>query len=262
MTDDLSPFMLKTEKGQILFREGDPGDCMYFIHSGKVRIEKDVDGRPEVLAVLEKGDFFGEMAILDQAPRVAGAVIEEAAELLKIDGGNFEKLLKANIEIAVRMIRKYAARLRETNLKLETLLRDRKEMSQGIEEIIHSVKKSPGTTDDLTSPSLVIAELHPAGPGQPIRITQESATIGRVDPVTNIVPDIDLTPLDTGRSVSRRHAKLELVDGQFFLTEEVGVANGTFLGDIKLKPGRPTTVENGSQLRFGNLELRFERKTR
>jgi signal-transduction protein with cAMP-binding, CBS, and nucleotidyltransferase domain len=254
MADDLTQFILRADAGTVLFKEGDPGDTMFFIHGGRVRIEVDVDGKAELLALLEKGDFFGEMAVLDHAPRTATAVVEEKAELLKVDSANFEKLLKANIEIAVRMIRKYAARLRETNAKLEALLRDRKAINEGIASIIHDAKSAP-SAEVSTQPEAPLAEL--VGPAGSFRLLKATTTVGRQDPSAGIVPDIDLSSVDGGRSVSRRHARISLVDGPFFVTEEVGVANGTFVGDERLKPGAPAELADGARLRFAGIEFTF-----
>lgn len=252
MADELAPYIVKAKKGTVLFKEGEIGSEMYFIHSGRIRIEKNVDGTPEVLAVMEKGDFFGEMALIEQVPRTATAVVEDDADLLKVDAGNFEKILKGNIEIAVRMIRKYASRLRDTSERLQMLLKDRKEMDRGLQDIIASVKPSA-----QTSPSRILARF--VGDGNAtFAIAKDEVLIGRKDPVTEIVPDLDLTDADKARSVSRRHARLQRISGQFILTEEVGVSNGTFVNGEKIKPGEPITLTDGAKVSFGKLPLVFK----
>ncbi|MFH1017368.1 MAG: cyclic nucleotide-binding domain-containing protein [Pseudomonadota bacterium] len=261
MADDLTKSILRAEKGAVLFREGEAGDCMYFILSGKIRIEKAMPGGSEPLAYLEEGDFFGEMALLDQTSRTATAVVEEPAELWRIDGTNFEKLLRTNVEIAVRMIRKYSSRLRETNAKLESILKDRNDIARGIEEIIQSAKTPPARGPQGEKGPPPLAELFHRDSGEVFQVTKERSTVGRLDPATNIVPDIDLAGVDVERRVSRRHARLEWIDGQFFLTEEPGVANGTYSGPTKLKPGVPTRLEDDGRVRFGNVEFRFVLKT-
>jgi CRP-like cAMP-binding protein len=256
LAEELSQFIVKAKAGDVLFKEGDGGDSMYFIHNGKVRIEKKIEGKAEILAVLEKGDFFGEMAILDHTPRTASAVVEADAELLKVDSANFEKLLKTNIEIAIRMIRKYVERLKETNSKLQNLLQDRNELSQGVAEIIKSVKQKPEAKSG-TIPEMPLAEL--TGSSGSFPILKSPFLIGRMDEAANIHPDLDLTSADTNRSVSRRHAQIIYEDGQYFLMEEVGVSNGTFLGGEKLKAGTPVELKDGVKMRFGNVEFSFKR---
>jgi CRP-like cAMP-binding protein len=58
-------------KGRIIFRQGDPGDEMYIIQSGAVEVSKIRQGRKIILTLLEKGDFFGEVALIDSKPRSA-----------------------------------------------------------------------------------------------------------------------------------------------------------------------------------------------
>ena len=74
MTAEKNPFakfLTHFDNGQVLFHEGDDGDDMYIIQSGRVAIKKKVKDGETTLAVLEKGDFFGEMAILERLPRSA-----------------------------------------------------------------------------------------------------------------------------------------------------------------------------------------------
>ncbi len=108
--------------GTELFREGDLGHEMYVIQSGQVEISRTIQSRKTVLAVLPPGEFFGEMAILNNKPRSATAVIIEDAELLVIDSKTFKQMLQSSTEIALRMIQKLAHRLEMANSQLEILL--------------------------------------------------------------------------------------------------------------------------------------------
>ncbi len=112
-------------KGSVLFREGDQGQEMFVVHTGSVRITKRVRDREAVLAHLQAGEFFGEMAILSSARRSATAVVEEDAYLLAIGSRTLEAMVRGDSEIAIRMLKKMAGRLAETNAQLESfLLRD------------------------------------------------------------------------------------------------------------------------------------------
>jgi CRP-like cAMP-binding protein len=71
--------------GEVLFREGDKGDRMYLIKSGKIRIVKEMDEMEKTLAVLNEGAFFGEMSVLDNRPRSASAIAETDTELIIVD---------------------------------------------------------------------------------------------------------------------------------------------------------------------------------
>lgn len=110
--------------GTFLFRENDPGDAMYVLLDGKVRISKMVEGiGEEALAILEPGAFFGEMALIDDAPRSADAKAHSACKLAEIRRDELEQLLFVDRELAHDLLwafcRTLSARLRETNDKIK-----------------------------------------------------------------------------------------------------------------------------------------------
>lgn len=115
-------FGRRVPAGTVLFREGDKGEEMYILQSGKVKITKKIRGVEKTLATLEKGEFFGEMAILNDKPRSATAETVEDSDMLVIDRKTFETLLRSNVEIAIRFIKRLADRLRETNEQMEALM--------------------------------------------------------------------------------------------------------------------------------------------
>ncbi len=108
--------------GTVLTREGDTGDEMFIIQSGKVKIIKRVGDREKLLAVLGPGDFFGEMAILLQEPRSADAVVEEDAKILVITSQTFRDMIKANPDIAFKIMKKLAKRVKDTTEQIADLL--------------------------------------------------------------------------------------------------------------------------------------------
>ncbi len=124
MTTDnlLERFARDYEAGTVLFREGDPGDFMYVVHAGEVEIRRRVGDHERVLAVLPAGEFFGEMALINQRPRSATAVVRTPARLLVIEGRTFEAMIRGKTEIAVRMIKTLAGRLERANNQIELLL--------------------------------------------------------------------------------------------------------------------------------------------
>jgi CRP/FNR family cyclic AMP-dependent transcriptional regulator len=106
----------------VLFNEGDRGEEMYILQSGRVKISKRIRGVEKTLATLEKGEFFGEMAILNDKPRSASAETIDECEMLMIDRKTFDALIRGNAESAVRFIKRLADRLRETNDQMESLM--------------------------------------------------------------------------------------------------------------------------------------------
>src|ERR1700710_2581111 len=115
-------YAVEVKAGEYVFREGDLGTEMYIINDGKVEILNQVGDEEQVLALLEKGDFFGEMSVLEDLPRAASARAVTDVRLLQINGSTFDQLLQGNPEIAVRMMRKLSRRLRETDEMLKGLL--------------------------------------------------------------------------------------------------------------------------------------------
>lgn len=110
------------EAGHVLFRDGDPGDVMYVIQTGRVRIFTEVKDQHKQLAILGPGDFFGEMAILNDKPRNASAEVVENATMLAINGRTLGAMISSNAEIAVRLIRRLARRLDSANTLIDLLM--------------------------------------------------------------------------------------------------------------------------------------------
>src|SRR5258708_12843146 len=106
--------------GIALFRTGDDGDAMYLIESGRVRIAvTDEDKKEIVLAELARGDFFGEMAIIDGKQRSADAVIAEDARLAVLSRDNFLRFIRNNPMVALEMLSATFSRLRRTDKLLQ-----------------------------------------------------------------------------------------------------------------------------------------------
>ena len=111
--------------GQTVFAEGDPGDSMYFIVTGCIRIEKRAQATSaahKVLAVLEAGDYFGEMALLDQKPRSASAVAAGGATILRLSKAAFDQMQVkssvAGMSVLFAMIRTSSERIRRLSAQV------------------------------------------------------------------------------------------------------------------------------------------------
>jgi CRP-like cAMP-binding protein len=106
----------------ILCREGDAGQEMFIIQKGKVRVKKKVGKGEKVLAELSDGEFIGEMALLLGMDRSATVEVLEDSKVLVVGPDTFESLLKNSPEIAMKMLKKMAQRLRALDDQLETHL--------------------------------------------------------------------------------------------------------------------------------------------
>ncbi len=123
MEDELfNRFGKEFPKGTILFKEGDTGDDMYIVNTGKVKIYKEVSGVEKVLAMLGASDFFGEMSLLNKKPRSASAMVEESSKILVINNNTFDTMIRNNGEIAIRIIRVLAKRLEDADTQITNLM--------------------------------------------------------------------------------------------------------------------------------------------
>jgi CRP-like cAMP-binding protein len=220
---------------------------MFIILEGEVHIIKHIAHESHVLSRLEKGDFFGEMALLESAPRTADAVAQSDVKLLAINGARFDEMLRKNPEIAVRIIRKYSKRLREANTLLERLVGrpvDSEHAALDSTMVAPAEKAMRHRLVDLASGTAFFFS------------NGDETTIGRADPVTGILPDIDLTPVDLNRSVSRRHAKIVKRGNEYCVLEEVGTVNGTYVNDQRIPTGTPVPIHNGDMLKIGLIAMK------
>lgn len=99
------------EKGTVVFREGDPGNVLYVIQSGAVEVTREREGRTTVVALLERGDFFGEMALVDDHRRSATITTIARTRLLPITRESFQERVAADPGVAVFLIRTLSLRI-------------------------------------------------------------------------------------------------------------------------------------------------------
>ena len=115
-------------KDSTIFEENVPGDYMYLIQEGQVKVTKmSDDGREKILDFLSEGDFVGEMALVESAPRTASVKTMRATVLLALSRHDFLGLLRRSPDISLEVLRSLSRRLRETNEQIRGLLFDRVE---------------------------------------------------------------------------------------------------------------------------------------
>ena len=236
--------------GEVIFAEGDAGAEMFILQSGRVEILKLIGGEERRLAILEKGDFFGEMAMLEELPRNATARALDRVSALTVSPVTFDQMLRENPEIVVRMMRKLSSRLRAVEDDLDRMAHAL--AAAGGQRLAPSeprptAKKSPSAHRLVSDNGETIFHLS----------VGSETSVGRRDPVTGIDPDVDLTPIDTHRSTSRAHARIYHRGRKFFLREEIGTSNGTFLNETRLQTGVPVELVDGDHVRFGLVKLVF-----
>ncbi|MCE5300156.1 MAG: cyclic nucleotide-binding domain-containing protein [Spirochaetia bacterium] len=119
--DIIQQFGRTYNAGDYIFREGDVGEEMFIIHSGRVRITKTTDEGEKTLVTLGAGDFFGEMAVIDKGPRSAGALAEEETVCIALNEELFEQQMQRNAKIVKKILKNMSARLRAMNEQLQML---------------------------------------------------------------------------------------------------------------------------------------------
>jgi CRP-like cAMP-binding protein len=245
--DPLKDSQLTYAAGDRIFSQGELGTEMFIIQEGEVEIVKHIGGESHTLSRLEKGDFFGEMAVLEAMPRTADAVAASEVRVVAINGSRFDEMLRKNPEVAVRIIRKYSKRLREANTLLEKLVGREVDVDHMALDATVVAPSEKATRHRIVDVATGTAFFFSSG---------DETTIGRADPVTGILPDVDLTSVDTNRSVSRRHAKIIRSGDEYMILEEVGTVNGTYVNDQRIPTGVPVAIHDGDLLKIGLIAMK------
>jgi CRP/FNR family cyclic AMP-dependent transcriptional regulator len=109
-------------RSTVVMGAGDATDSLYIVLSGRLKVMmSDADGKEVILSILGPGEFFGEMGLIDDAPRSASVVAIEACELLQLAKRDFKKCMAENFEMAQEVMRGLVRRLREADRKIGSL---------------------------------------------------------------------------------------------------------------------------------------------
>jgi len=108
--------------GARIFKEGEIGEAMYIIQSGQVKITKRTGDGEKTLVILSEGDFFGEMAVIDNESRSASAFAHTETKLIVLNQEVFESTMQTNSHIVKKILRNMSGRLREANKQIATLM--------------------------------------------------------------------------------------------------------------------------------------------
>ncbi len=119
-----SRFARTYQAGEIIFSEYEPGDSFYLIQAGRVRITKIVGDIEKNIDILSAPEIFGEMAILEGAPRSATAIALETVKVLEFNRANFEILMIGNPQIALRLLKVFTKRIYDQKRRFMILTLD------------------------------------------------------------------------------------------------------------------------------------------
>ena len=237
----MSYSVVEFKANEMVFKQGETGEHMFLVQEGEVEVLQEVGNYQKQVAILERGDFFGEMAVLEAEPRSHSIRTLSDAKLVSIDRSGFKSMLTRNAEIAVRMIRKLGKRLVHSE---DMLLRAY--AGQTVDEGDTAPDLAPGNAR-----MLYLAE----GVEFPLP-AQAEVKIGRLDPINHVHPDLDLTTIDKQLTTSRRHARLLRRADGFYIQEEQAT-NGTFVNGQRISVERPLEIRPGDDIQFGAVHMRF-----
>jgi hypothetical protein len=225
---------------------------MYIIQEGEVEIVfTGGDGAAVTLSILGRGDFFGEMAVLEGAPRTATARSRGGCRVLPLSGALFVEMLQRDSETTLRIMRKLCARIRELQGRLNRLAGSASLIDEAPPAGAATVPAMAAAAPDSTRrPRLV----HSSGIAFPLPDLPE-LRVGRPDPAVGIVPEVDFAGLDEARTVSRSHARILRRDRKLFVVAEAGATNGTFVAGERLEPGVPREIVAGATVTFGTVTV-------
>jgi CRP/FNR family cyclic AMP-dependent transcriptional regulator len=109
-------------RGRTIVSEGEPSNSMYILLSGRAKVQRsDSEGKEVILAVLSSGDWFGEMSMIDDAPRSASVITLESCDFMAIEKASFKQMLAQSTDVCMAVMRGLVGRLREADRKIETL---------------------------------------------------------------------------------------------------------------------------------------------
>jgi CRP/FNR family cyclic AMP-dependent transcriptional regulator len=113
----------RVQRGTLIYRKGDHGSNLMAVLDGSVRISlPTIDGHEVVLHQILRGEFFGELALIDGQPRSASATAAENCELMVIDRSDFIPFIHSYPEVAIKLLELLCARLRQNNEQIEGVM--------------------------------------------------------------------------------------------------------------------------------------------
>lgn len=236
--DDLAGFSQTVPAGEFVFREGDSGHDLFIVQDGQVELLTTAAGAR--VALFDPGGIFGEWSFFESQPREASARAVSEARLLRVDRDTFDRITGEAPQIAIAMLQQLARRVRAQGVALE----------DATGQAAAPVVKPPAERGD---PRLVESESRTE-----FVLGTDDATVGRPDRSTGFVPEVDLSALDVKRTLSRRHARVVRRDDTFFVREEAGTRNGTFVNGQRVATGDEIALHDGDLVQFGFVKTVFQ----
>lgn len=151
---DAKSYVKEYNEGDIIFCEFEPGNTFYMITKGRVRVSKISEDYEKTLDVLEEGSLFGEMAIIESAPRSATLIAETDVSLTEFTKDNFKAILAGHPELLSNLIRILCQRIYEAKRRL-SVLQIKDDEGKLIDVILMLVENAIRKNSDLAEERLI-----------------------------------------------------------------------------------------------------------
>jgi CRP-like cAMP-binding protein len=249
--DGFKKFITQYKKDDVIYRKDEEQAHFFIINTGKVHIK--LDEIDTILVALSKGDFFGEESLNEGQSAAYTVEVVEDSDIIKIPYGALTDMMKKNTAISLKILKK----LSEKNLKiLDNVLN----MTHTVSAPKKAVKATTALEEEESEPleSDIKAYLVIKRSNRIVQLTKKHTYLGRRDYTTGFIPDVDLTKEDDEKYISRKHAKISYIDGKFYVSEEAGAVNGTFLNGTKLETGVKHDLQNENEITLCHLDIVFK----
>lgn len=250
--DVFKKFVTNYKTGDIIYKKDDEQKHFFIINNGKIQIKFD-DG-DNILVTLGKGDFFGEESLNEGQNAAYTVEVVEDADIIKIPYFALTDMMKKNTAISLKILKK----LSEKNLKM---LENSTSFGQTVTASKKKPAKSEPAAEDDESETLdpeIKAYLVIKRSNRIVQLTKKHTYLGRRDYTTGFIPDVDLTKEDEEKYISRKHSKISYIDEKFYVSEEPGAVNGTFLNGNKLSTGVKHELKNEDEITLCHLDIVFK----
>jgi CRP-like cAMP-binding protein len=231
--------VVSVSEGDYVFRAGDAADSFYIVSTGQVELLRRGETRGR-LALLDAGDLCGEDSAFEGQVRACDARAFTSATLLHVTAATFLDLVRVRPELAGVVVGRTAMRLLQARAACVAMA-----LPAGPPGAAPREGGAPARFIHVESGAQFLL---PAAP---------RVVVGRADPRTKARPDVELSSVDTHRSLSRRHAAVSRVGSGYQITEEPRVANGTYLNGTRLAAGAATPITDGDEVSFGLIRTVF-----
>lgn len=250
--DTLKKYITHYKAGDIIYKKGDIQTDFYILNKGKVQLKN--EGSGQILTTLTKGDFFGEESLNSEQDAIYTVEVIEDADMIKIPYISLTEMLKQTPDIALKILKK----LSEKHIKIQSVLMDTMASAPVAKErpAAKEVKKEDQTSEKIEGE--IKAYLIIQRSNRLVQLSKTQTFLGRRDYTTGFVPDIDLTDEDEEKYISRKHSKIQYKDGKFYLSEEPGAINGTFLNGNKLQTGVKHELHAEDEITLCHLNIIFK----